>query len=207
MEQPFHSMKAAQNKGLTPEKIVGMGLAIALQIGFVWALATGLAGTLIEKLPDELKVAVEQEKIPPKAPPPPPPQLETPPPPFVPPPDIVIQTEAPPTTTITTTAVKPVQQVEHKAISSPASVGRTHSCMQNYPVLSQKMNEEGTTTLSFHIKADGSVADVAVAKSSGFSRLDDAAVSCAQRWTYKPAMQDGQPVEVPWQTNVQWKLH
>jgi hypothetical protein len=42
--------------------------------------------------------------------------------------------------------------------------------------------------------------------SSGHDRLDQAAVQCAQAWHYKPAMQNGQPVEVPWQTAVQWKL-
>ena len=53
---------------------------------------------------------------------------------------------------------------------------------------------------------DGSVSNVAVAKSSGHDRLDQAAVSCAQSWHYKPASQNGQPVEVPWQTAVKWQL-
>ncbi len=211
MEQPFHSMQTAQTRGITPQKAAGLIAAIALQAVFVYALASGLAQTLMEKIPEELKVAVEQEKTPPKVPPPPPPQLETPPPPFVPPPEIVIQTEAAPTNAITTQNVvkapPPPVVVPHQTVSSPASIGRPHVCTQNYPDISVRLNEEGTTTLSFHIAVDGSVNNVAVAKSSGFPRLDEAALSCAGRWRYKPAMQDGNPVEVPWQANVQWKLH
>jgi TonB family protein len=70
MEQPFHSQRAVQQSRFTPAKIAGLAASIALQAGFVFAIISGLAGTLISKLPQELKVAVEQEKITPKPPPP-----------------------------------------------------------------------------------------------------------------------------------------
>ncbi|MEI9931676.1 MAG: energy transducer TonB [Rhizomicrobium sp.] len=56
------------------------------------------------------------------------------------------------------------------------------------------------------VTPDGNVSDVTVAKSSGFDSLDNAAVSCAGHWHYKPATQDGQAVETSWQANVQWKI-
>src|ERR1700744_5737405 len=97
MEQPFHSMRSVQESRFTPARIAGLIASIALQAGFVFAIISGLAGTLIQKVPEVLKVAVEQEKIQPKLPPPPPPppraRADLPPPPGPPPPDINTQVE------------------------------------------------------------------------------------------------------------------
>jgi|GEM_PF-2280610 len=209
MEQPFHSMRTIQGRGLTPQKMAGLAAAVVLQIGFVWALVSGLAATLVEKLPEELKVAVEQEKIQPKPPPPPPPQVDIPPPPSVPPPAINIQVETQ-TQPITVTNKPPPPApppVVHQSVTTPVSVGRPHTCLDKYPETSVRLNEEGTTLLSFKVMTDGSVSDVTVAKSSGYPRLDEAAVSCVGRWHYSPQKVDGNPVEASWQSNVQWKLH
>jgi periplasmic protein TonB len=209
MEQPFHSQRAVSQSRFTPAKIAGLVASVALQAGFVFAIISGLAGTLISKIPQELKVAVEQEKITPKPPPPPPPQVELPPPPVAPPPEINIQTTV--TTSPITVSDKPPPPVPppvvHQAVSTPVSVGKAHVCQQNYPEVSVRLNEEGTTLLSMKVMADGTVSGVTVAKSSGYPRLDEAAISCAGRWHYKPAAQDGNPVEMNWQANVQWKLH
>lgn len=203
MEQPFHSVRTVPNR-FTPQKAVGLLAAILLQAGFVYALVTGLAATLINKLPEELKVAVEQEKIQPKPPPPPPPQVALPPPPVVPPPEINIQipTEAPSPITVTNKPPPPVQ----KAISTPASIGRPHSCTEQYPPVALRLGQEGTSTMSFKVMPDGTVSDVTVSKSSGHEALDSAAVSCVERWHYKPATQDGKPIETPWQANVVWRI-
>jgi protein TonB len=208
MEQPFHSMRTVPNKAITPQRVVGMVAAVALQAGFVYAIVSGLAATLIQKLPEELKVAVEQEKIIPKPPPPPPPQVDLPPPPVAPPPVINIQTDAPASPiTVVNHAPPPPPAPVHTAVTTPVSIGRAHTCMDKYPEVSVRLNEEGTTTLSFKVMADGSVSNVSVAKSSGSDRLDNAAVSCAGRWHYKPQTVDGQAQETNWQANVQWKLH
>ncbi|HWA88997.1 MAG TPA: TonB family protein [Rhizomicrobium sp.] len=208
MEQPFHSVRSVPNPAITPARAVGFAAALLLQAGFVYALVSGLAATLIQKLPEELKVAVEQEKITPKPPPPPPPQVDIPPPPVAPPPEINIQMDVAPQQTITVTNKPPPPAPPvHQAVSTPVSVGRAHTCLQNYPEVSVRLNEEGTTTLSFKVTTEGTVTDVSVAKSSGSDRLDNAAVACAAKWHYKPATNDGTPVETPWQANVQWKLH
>ena len=206
MEQPFHSVRAVPNR-FTTQKAIGFVLAVLLQAGFVYALVSGLAATLISKLPEELKVAVEQEKAIPKPPPPPPPQVDIPPPPVAPPPEINIQVEAPaPSITVSN---KPPPVVEKPQISSPASIGAKHYCDQNryYPQLSVKLGEQGTTTLSFKIDTNGNVKDPVVANSSGSDRLDQATINCVSSWRYKPAIQNGQPVEFTWQTAVKWQLH
>ena len=207
MEQPTHDLRGAGGAvtQVSSRRIIAGAAAVLLQIGLVYALAVGLAAQLIEKLPEELKAEVVQEKLPDKTPPPPPPDLAKPPPPFVPPPEINIQSEAPATNAITVQS-KVQTAPEKPAITSPASIGRPHTCGQYYPAISQRLNEEGWVTLAFKITPDGSVTDVSVAQTSGHDRLDQAAISCAQGWRYKPAMQNGQAVEVPWQTKVQFTL-
>ncbi len=203
MEQPLHTLRAVHTNWYSPNRVIALAGSTVIVIGFAWALSTGLAQTLVEKLPDVLKAEVLPEKLPDKTPPPPPPDMKQPPPPYVPPPDIVIQTEAAPTNTITTQS----KMATPPPISSPASIGRPHVCMQDYPAISQRLGEEGTTLLAFHITAQGEVTNVTVAKSSGSERLDNAAVNCASNWRYKPAVESGHPVEVPWRAEVQWVLH
>jgi protein TonB len=67
-------------------------------------------------------------------------------------------------------------------------------------------NFKGVTELSFHIQPDGSVKDVVIAKPSGIDALDQSAVECASLWQYKPAMQNGQPIEVSWRVRIPWIL-
>ena len=203
MEQPLHSIAAIRTSWLSPQRLGALGGSVAIVLGVVWSLATGLAQTLAEKVPELLQAQVlPQDKLPDKTPPPPPPDLKIPPPPSVPPPDFVIQSDVAVVDTITATTKVPTQVL----ISSPASIGRPHTCMQNYPPISQRLGEEGVTLLAFTVTTDGSVANITVAKSSGSERLDSAAVACATSWRYKPAIQANQPVSVPWKTNVVWKL-
>jgi protein TonB len=201
MEQPLHSIAAVRTSWLAPNRLGALAASLAIVLGLCWSLATGLAQTLAEKVPELLKAEVLPDKLPDKTPPPPPPDLKIPPPPSVPPPDFVIQSDAAVVDTITT-----VKGPAKPLISSPASIGRPHTCMQNYPPISQRLGEEGVTLLAFTVTADGGVADITVAKSSGSDRLDAAAVSCATSWRYKPAIQANLPVSVPWKTNVVWKL-
>jgi periplasmic protein TonB len=203
MEQPIHTIRAIHTSWLAPNRVAAMAASTAIVIGFGWALSTGLAQTMVEKSLEVLKAEVLPEKLPDKTPPPPPPDLRAPPPPYVPPPDIVIQTDAAPSATMITTQSK---MATPPPISSPASIGRPHTCMQNYPPISQRLGEEGVTLLAFTVTSDGSVANITVAKSSGSERLDGAAVSCATNWRYKPAIEAGHPVSVSWKTNVVWKL-
>lgn len=91
--------------------------------------------------------------------------------------------------------------------TTPASPANDHSAKpDDYPLLSIALGEQGTTSLAFTIRDDGTTTDIRVEKSSGSVRLDDASVALAKHWLYKPAMQDGKPVAVPWQTNVLWSL-
>jgi len=207
MEQPFHSQRAVPQSRFTPTRIAGLAASIALQAGFVFAIISGLAATVISKLPEELKVAVEQEKIQPKPPPPPPPQVELPPPPVAPPPEINIETPVT-SSPITVSNKPPPPPVQHQAVTTPVSIGRPHTCTNMpYPATAQRLGQEGTTQVTFKIGIDGSVTDPKVTKSSGFDSLDEAALSCVTHWHYTPQKVDGNPVETPsWPANVVWKI-
>lgn len=63
-----------------------------------------------------------------------------------------------------------------------------------YPRVSRKMGEEGTVLLRVEWGPDGKIASRRVQKSSGFSRLDEAALAAIARWRCHPATQDGAPV-------------
>lgn len=205
MQQPDHDIRIASSVQATPRRVISLGLVGALHLVLVYALVSGLAQTLIQKLPDEFKVATVEDKPIDKPPPPPPPPMEAPPPPFVPPPDIDIAADVAPANTITTQDT--VKVPPKQAVSTPVSIGRAHTCQQYYPSLSQRLQEEGTVMLSFTISTDGSVSNPSVSKSSGIPRLDEAALSCVPHWRYKAATQDGQPVTTQWQAAVQFKLH
>jgi TonB family protein len=61
------------------------------------------------------------------------------------------------------------------------------------------------TTLGFTIAADGRVKDETIKHSSGSEPLDKAALSCAAKWRYIPALLNAKPQAVFWTANVDWK--
>lgn len=64
-----------------------------------------------------------------------------------------------------------------------------------YPRRSRMLEEEGIVKLRVHVSADGKALDVQLFKSSGFSRLDDAALTAIQHWRFVPAKQGNQSIE------------
>ncbi|MDR3528227.1 MAG: TonB family protein [Rhizomicrobium sp.] len=92
-------------------------------------------------------------------------------------------------------------------ITTPSSVGAPHVCLQDYPAEAIAAHAEGTTVIGFTITVAGTTANVHVTRSSGTQLLDDAAVSCATHWLYRPAVEGGKPVAVPWKAEVRWALH
>jgi protein TonB len=209
MLKPEH-VTAAQlrHQQNSQRRMISVAIVAVIHIGVIYALASGLAANMTAHLIQDVEVAVVKEKPPDvKPPPPPPPDFKVPPPDFVPPPEISIQSDAP------TNAISQVQkQVANVAppppvtqITAPRSEG-THDCLSQYPPLSRRLSEQGTVTLKFGVMADGTVQGPKVIKSSGFQRLDDAAVQCVSRWRYHPATQGGKPLAVSLEANVRYQL-
>lgn len=206
MQTPQHDLRAFQTPVAAPRRFISVGLVALLHVVIIYALASGLAAQMIQKLPDELKAEVVQEKPPEqqKLPPPPPPDLTKPPPPFIPPPDINVADTGP------SNAITSVQSqqapVVAPQITAPQPTGRKHDCDAGYPPVSKRLGEEGKALLKYSVQEDGSVTGVAVVKSSGYSRLDDAAVQCVQAWRYKPATQGGRAIAVSTQSMITYQL-
>jgi len=204
MQQPEHDLRPFQASIASPRRFISIGLVAALHVVIIYALASGLAARMVNKLPDELKAEVVQQKPPEeeKTPPPPPPDLAKPPPPFVPPPDFTIQADTGPSS-----AISNVQSRQAVAqMTRPTTRGRKHDCQSGYPPISRRLGEVGSVLLKFTVNADGTVANVAVSKSSGYSRLDEAAVRCAADWEYHPATQGGKPIAINYEASVVYRM-
>lgn len=65
-----------------------------------------------------------------------------------------------------------------------------------YPAASKRMGEEGKSVIRVLINEKGRAERVEVQKSSGSSRLDDAAKQAVMRALFKPYMEDGKPLPV-----------
>ena len=63
-----------------------------------------------------------------------------------------------------------------------------------YPALSRRLGEEGIVVLRVELDETGRVAAAQVASSSGYARLDEAALAAVRTWRCTPAQRDGQPV-------------
>lgn len=65
-----------------------------------------------------------------------------------------------------------------------------------YPIESRRRKEQGTVHLSLVLDFDGKVAEIRLARSSGFERLDKAALEAVRKWRWAPTVRAGQPVMV-----------
>lgn len=184
-------------------RTVVLAAIIALHIFLAWVLATGLASRAIQMVAPPIKTTiVQQTKQQLKPPPPPPPQLqqqqvEVPPP--------VVNINIP--QAAQTHAITVVKKVV-RAAPAPAPVHVTPlsaiardfpSTDDYYPDASRRLGEQGTALVKLCIGAGGRVVgDPTIQKSSGSSRLDQAAVRYAKATSghFNPETRNGQPVTV-----------
>ena len=78
---------------------------------------------------------------------------------------------------------------------APLAITSHSVTVTDYPLLSIRLQEQGTVLIKYLVKEDGSVGDCTVTTPSGKSLLDAAACAMVKgRWRFKPATQDGKPV-------------
>lgn len=194
-------MQAQTLKPFSPQprggqRAVGGTLVIALHIGLVAALVVGLAPPdFVQKIVKDIIVV----DLPP-----------TPPPPV----DPTVKPVDPIDTTVR--VVEPIVDIDDTATSAgptiTATLGQgggnqvaalptpargimnTHT-IPPYPPISIRLNEQGNVTLQVRISETGAVEEAVVTRSSGYPRLDDAAVAWVKsHWRYRAAEQGGRPV-------------
>jgi len=129
---------------------------------------------------------------------------------------VVIQTppDTPPATAIrTTTTERPVAQpppgpaAQPVQRTAPRSNARRPLSQPEYPPSSRRAGEAGTVVLDIYVLENGRVGDAKVRTSSGFPKLDEAALREVKRsWRLEPGTENGKPVAMWGQFAVTFKL-
>jgi len=192
-----------QDSQFFTRRTVVLGAIVALHIAIIWVLATGLATRAIQMVAPPIQTSiVQQTKQTVKPPPPPPPQLQRQevevPPPVV---NINVPQES------QTHAITVVKRVVRAApapaperITPLAAIARDFpSTDEYYPDASRRLGEQGTALVKLCIGAGGKVVgDPSIQKTSGSSRLDEAAVRYAKATSghFQPETRNGVPVTV-----------
>jgi len=92
------------------------------------------------------------------------------------------------------------------ADATPARVDSSQPTAIVYPPTAQVAGEQGTVIVDVFVGTNGKVSRYAIAKSSGFDDLDNAALESVMNWHYVPASRDGDTVGDWAQVNVVYKL-
>jgi protein TonB len=75
-----------------------------------------------------------------------------------------------------------------------------------YPSSSRRAGEEGTVRVKVFVDENGRPKEVAIAKSSGFSRLDQTALEAVRKWRFVAATNAGTPVSTWTQVAITFRL-
>ena len=207
----------AQTQISPQQRLFGIAFAVTMEVGIVYALLVTLGYVDVPKPPTPFTV-VNVAPVPdnPDIPVPPPqtfdppvvetitPVIEltyTPPPPVtaisVPPPQLV---PTPPPRVAPQPPTPPV-------VFTPAHAIAASHTTPEYPFISRRLREQGTLRLKLTIDDKGSVTEAVVVNSSGFERLDEAAVSWVKaKWRYVPATQGTKAVASMVDAIVEFRL-
>ena len=199
--------------------LVIIGSVVVFHLAALWALHTGLLRRMAEVVVPVMMIS--QSEPPPMVKPeepakPPPPAAKTPPPPqpVMTPPPVAPSPAAPepapvlaapatpaaPATVVNTPAPAPVTAPTPPA-SAPAAPAKVelpnskadylHNPPPDYPRMSVRLGEQGQVMVKVLIGADGVPQKAELQNSSGFERLDKAALDAAMRWRYVPGKRGG----------------
>ena len=216
----------------TPRMAISRNMAIALtvvalHVGFIWALQSGLLMRAAEVV---VPVELLSQFIEPPAPkvnvPPPPPPAQvkktlTRAPTVAAPQPIAIVDPTPspnapsgvntpqpaPAPIAAPVAAAPAAPPAPPSVQLPSSDAEY---LQNpkppYPPVSRRLNEQGKTTVRVLIGMDGQPQRAEIARSSGFERLDQAAMATVMRWRYVPGKRGGVAEAMWFNVPINWVL-
>jgi protein TonB len=206
MLKPRHEILSVQANGMSPRRAATIGTVGAIHALAIYALISGMGTTVVQNVEHVLQIQQVETTTPPKTPlTPVQPNLvrpTDPTTPTVPVPKIDVATDQPnpinvmPTPTNTTPPVS----------TGASGIASTHTTPP-YPVAARTASHQGIVTLTITVGPTGEVTNAAVAQSSGFPELDQAAVAWVMgHWKYKPAVQDGVAVTSTTQAAVKFDL-
>lgn len=120
------------------------------------------------------------------------------------PPPMQPQTPNPKPQTATPSPEQDGSLIEEKGVTADAQTFKTSNPV--YPRISRRRSEEGTVTLSIEVLANGKVGKVSLSESSGYRRLDEAALKAAQKTTFTPAKQLGRTIDSATELSFTFRL-
>ena len=206
--------------GLSKAQLRGVVLAIAaLHVGAGWSLLQipAVREAVVNAAPifvDYIAPPPPPVAAPVPPPPPAPPVQRTPPPPaplltskpspapapFVaPPPPEVIPAPAPPAPAVAEAPPAPAAPPAPPAPAAPVRVEQVTYLFKpvlEYPARAQQLGETGRVVVRVIVDVNGLPRSVTVEKSSGYSRLNQAALAATRNARFKPHTVNGHPVEV-----------
>jgi periplasmic protein TonB len=208
---------AVAARDTSPARIAGFAFVILFHAALIYALVTGLAYRAVEVAPVPIAAKIIDATKPQPPPlPPPPPDFQPPPPPFVPPPEVEIAKPPPPpaapSTAITSvTTVRPppapAPAPPHEAVTVQPHVDAAASHEPDYPPVSRRLGEQGTVIIEVLVDAGGHAVEAKLVQSSGFPRLDQAALDGVKtNYRFVPGTIDGAPQPMRYAFRFTWKL-
>jgi TonB family protein len=202
-----HAHRRGSRPHMTAVTLVG-----AVHVAFAFVLINALTNPEVTKFSGTsvTGVKVDDDDLPLK--PPDPPVAYVPPPVPAPPvPDVTIRTP-PPAQRNTITEERVAEPPGNDIAPPPPTRTLPRAIVETqtgptYPAISRRLREEGAVRLRLTIGTDGSVVAAEVLESSGYMRLDDAALNwVTRRWHYEPAMEGTTPVESTAEATLIFKL-
>jgi len=200
-------------------------VVVALHIGFIWALQSGLLMRAAEVVvPAEILtqfISPPAPKVEPVPPTPPTPAVQKKPvakAPMLPAPQPLAIPDPAPSPNAPTGVVTPPLPPAPVAAAPAAPPGppvvqlpsSDADYLQNptpvYPPISRRMGEQGKVTYKVWIGVDGKAQRAELVSSSGFSRLDKAAYDAVMSWRYVPGKRNGVPEAMPFNVPINWTL-
>jgi protein TonB len=210
----------AQPQTSPQQRLFGIAFAVTMEAALVYVLMVALGyAPAPPPIPGDLIVVNVPPVSKPNDPPPPQAQIFEPPPTpinapiveliYTPPVPQTAISLPPPTPSPTPTAPRTAPQPAvppAPVFAAARSIASTHTTPE-YPFISRRLREQGTLRLKLTIDDKGSVTDAVVVNSSGFERLDEAAVSWVKaKWRYMPAMQGTKAVASMVDAIVEFRL-
>lgn len=210
--------------------VVIAGAVVALHVGFIWALQSGLLiraseiiipAQILTRFVDPPAPKVEPAKPVPPAPPAPVKKAVTRTTPIQPAPQPIAIADPTPSPTAPTGVIAPQPPAPvaapvaaaPPAPPAPPAVQLPSSdadYLQNpppaYPPISRRLGEQGKSIIRVLIGTDGLPQRGEIGKSSGFDRLDQAAMASVMRWRFVPGKRNGVPEAMWFNVPVNWVL-
>lgn len=143
--------------------------------------------------------------------PPPPPEKPVPKPkipvPKAPPSERAVTQKAEPTPMPMQESEKPAEPTPAPVIPPQADASQLNNPAPVYPQTSRRLKEEGVVLLEILVKADGTLGEMRLKKSSGYSRLDEAAQSAVKKWHFVPAKRGGEAIDYWYELPIEFSLN